>query len=183
MFKNLIFSIFISVIVCAAFSYSVNAQQRDNLTYEEIELIRDMQSIDGRMEIFIKAIDRRLMVLKNTTALHAKEIEKDSEKWGALPKGTRAELLSDIRKILDEAIDKIDDVSDQDAKNDLLPYSLHLLADGAKRFIPELQQLKDTTTDPRESGLLGNSLESCQEILDAAAKIARPEKKPKPKKN
>ena len=146
-------------------------------------MMRDMQSIDGRMEIFIKAIDRRLMVLKNTTAQHAKEIEKDSKQWGELPKGTRTELLSDIRKILDEAIDKIDDVSEHDGKNELIPYSLHILADGAKKFIPELQQLRDTVTEPRESGLINNSLESCQEIIEAAAKVPRPEKKPKPKKN
>ena len=161
-----------------------NAQkQRDNLTYEEIEMIRDMQELDGRMEIYVKAVERRLMVLQNTTALHAKEIEKDSEKWGELPKGTKAELLSDIRKILDETIDKIDDVSERDAKNDLIPYSIHVLADGVRRFVPELEKLKQTTTEQREIGLLNSSLDSCSDILEAASKIPKPEKKPKKKKD
>jgi len=161
-----------------------NAQaQRDNLTYEEIEMIRDVQELDGRMEIYVKAIDRRLMVLENKTAENAKQIEKDSNKWGELPKGTKAELLSDIRKILDETINKIDDVSDRDSKNDLIAYSVHVLADGVKRFVPELEKLKEATTEPREIGLINSSLDSCGEILEAAAKIPKPEKKPKKKKD
>ena len=169
--------------VLTIFSIISSAQsQRDNLTYEEIEMIRDMQDLDGRMEIYVKAIDRRLMVLENKTAENAKQIEKDSNKWGELPKGTKAELLSDIRKILDETIDKIDDVSEHDSKNELIPYSLHLLADGVKRFVPELEKIKETTTEPREIGLINNALDSCSEILEAAAKTPRPAKKPKKKK-
>ena len=183
MIKNSIKFSLVLFFVLTIFSSVSDAQQgRDNLTYEEIEMIRDVQEIDGRMEIYVKAIDRRLMVLNNATAPRAKEIEKDSDKWGELPKGTRAELLSDIRKILDETIDKLDDVSDRDAKNDLIPYSLHVLADGARRFVPELEKLKETTTEQREIGLINNSLDSCAEILEAAAKIPKPDKKPKKKK-
>lgn len=165
------------------FTIYSSAQRRDNLTAEEIELIRDRQELDLRMEIYVKAVDRRLMVLKNTAVENAKEIEKDSDKWGALPKGTRAELLSDIQKILDETIDKIDDVYDRDAKNELIPYSIHLLADGVRRFVPELEKLKETTTDAREIGLINNSLDACGQILETASNIPRPEKKPKKKKN
>jgi hypothetical protein len=121
-------------------------------------------------------------VLKNSEAENARQIEKDSDKWGELPKGTRAELLSDIRKIFDETIDKIDDVYERDPKNDLIPYSLHLLADGARRFAPELEKLKETTTDPREIGLINSSLDSIEQILESAAKVPRPDKKPKKKK-
>lgn len=182
MFTNFLKTIFVFSFVFIFFSKQANAQ-RDNLTYEEIEMIRDEQELDKRMEIYVKAIDRRLMVLENTTAAHAKEIEKDSGKWGELPKGTKTELLSDIRKILDETIDKVDDVYERDPKNDLIPYSLHLLADGAKRFIPELNKLKESTTDSREIGLINNSLDSCEQILESAAKIPRPDKKPKKKKD
>ncbi|CAN5746449.1 hypothetical protein BH20ACI4_BH20ACI4_09780 [soil metagenome] len=182
MFKNLLKTIFVLIFTFIFFSNHANAQ-RDNLTFEEIEMIRDEQELDKRMEIYVKAVDRRLMVLKNTTAANTKEIEKDSDKWGALPKGTKVELLSDIRKILDETIDKVDDVYERDPKNEWIPYSLHLLADGAKRFVPELQKLKETTTDGREIGLINNSVESCEQIIETAAKIPRPEKKPKKKKD
>lgn len=181
MIKNLLKTFFVLIFVFTVFSIDANAQ-RDNLTFEEIEMIRDEQELDKRMEIYIKAIDRRLMVLKNTTAANTKDTEKDSDKWGALPKGTKAELLSDIRKILDETIDKVDDVYERDPKNDLIPWSVHLLANGVRRFIPELQKLKETTTDPREIGLINSSLDSCEQIIETAAKIPKPDKKPKKKK-
>lgn len=181
MLKNLLKTIFVLIFTFTIFPLYANAQ-RDNLTLEEIEMIRDEQELDRRMEIYIKAVDRRLMILKNTTAANTKEIEKDSDKWGALPKGTKAELLSDIRKILDETIDKVDDVYERDPKNEWIPYSLHLLADGARKFIPELEKLKETTTDLREIGLINSSLDSCQQILETAAKIPKPDKKPKKKK-
>lgn len=184
MIKNFVGYFLALFFALAIFPFVSNAQPpRDNLTYEEIELIRDIQDLDGRMEIYVKAVDRRLMVLQNTTAAHAKEIEKDSKKWGELPKGTKAELLSDIRKILDETIDKIDDVSDRDAKNELIPYSIHVLADGVKRFVPEFEKLKESTTDSREIGLINNALDSCEQILEAASKIPKPNKKPKKKKD
>ncbi len=181
MIKNLFKTFFVLIFVFTFFSTQANAQ-RDNLTFEEIEMIRDQQELDKRMEIYIKAIVRRLMVLNNSTAANTKETEKDSDKWGALPKGTKAELLSDIRKILDETIDKLDDVYERDPKNDLIPYSLHLLADGVRKIIPELQKLKEKTTDGREIGLINSSLDSCEQILETAAKIPKPDKKPKKKK-
>ena len=183
MAANIFKTAFVLSVVFIISSIPANAQQRDNLTFEEIEMIRDEQELDKRMEIYVKAIDRRLTVLKNTSAQNAAESEKDSKKWGELPKGTKAELLSDIRKILDETIDKVDDVADRDAANELIPYSIHILADGVKRFVPELRQLKETTTDAREIGLINNSLDACEQILEAAANIPRPEKKPKKKKN
>ncbi len=182
MFKYLIKTAAASFFVFSLFTISAFAQQRDSLTGEEIEMIRDVQELDVRIEIYIKAIDRRLMVLENTISQNSKQIEKDSDKWGALPKGTRAEILSDIRKILDETIDKIDDVYERDAKNELIPWSLHYLADNAGRFVPELEKLKSATTEPREIGLINNALDSCREIIESAAKVPKPDKKPKKKK-
>ena len=162
---------------------SAEAQTREHLTDEEIELIRDNQELDGRMEIFVKAIDRRLIVLNNTAAANAKQIEKDSDKWGALPAGTKTELLLDISRILTEAIDKMEDVAERDENNELLPYSLHILADGARRFVPELKKFQTANADKRETGAILGALDSCEQILEAAAKIPKPDKKPKPKKN
>ncbi len=38
---------------------AANAQRRDYLTDEEIELVRDAQEIDKRIGVLTKAIDRR----------------------------------------------------------------------------------------------------------------------------
>ncbi len=167
----LIFAFFISV-------QSVSAQTRDHLTNEEIELVRDVQALDERMEIYVKAIDRRLLVLNNDTS-QAKQVEKDSKKWGELPTGSRLELLTDIKKILQEAIDKIDDVAAHDAKSELIPYAVHILADGVQRFVPEFQKLQAAATEKREKGVLADSLEFSNQINEAAAKIAKPTQKKK----
>lgn len=151
---------------------SVFAQRRDHLSAEEIELIRDQQSIDGRMEIYIKAIDRRLMVLNNDTST-AKQIEKDSNTWGNLPTGTRPELLRDIEKILDESISKIDDVASHDSKNKLISVAVNILAEGATRFIPEFKLQLDKAASPQEKGSILNSIEHCNEIMEASVKVPK----------
>ena len=158
------------------FTYPIPAQTRDHLTYEEVELVRDMQELDGRMEIYVKAIDRRLLALNNDNS-QTRQVEKDLKKWGELPKGTRLELLSDIKKILQEAIDKIDDVAAHDAKSELIPYAVHILADGVQRFVPEFQKLQATATEKREKGVLADSLEFSNQIIEASTKIAKPTQK------
>ena len=166
------------VLIFAAFIFvsPSSAQQRDHLTNEEIELIREIQELDLRMEVYVKAIDRRFLVLNKDTS-QAGQIEKDSEKWGVLPKGTRLELLLDIKKILQEAIDKIDDVALRDEKSELLPYAVHVLADGVRRFAPELEKIRDTATEKREIGVIADSLDFSNQIIEASTKIPKPTKK------
>lgn len=167
------------VFVFFIFAQIVPAQPpRDHLTYEEIELVREVQELDNRMEIYVKAIDRRFLVLYNDNS-QAKQIEKDQKKWGELPKGTRLELLLDVKKILQEAIDKIDDVADHDAKSALIPYAVHILADGARRFIPELEKLQAAATDKREKGVIYDAINFSNQIIEAAEKIPKPTEKRK----
>lgn len=150
----------------------VHAQRRDNLTDKEIELVRDAQQIDLRMKIFVKAIDRRLLVVNND-ASQAKQIEKDIDTWGELPTGTRGELFGDIARILDEAISKIDDVAVHDAKSDFFPSAVHILADGARKFLPELQTQLAKAADEKEKGAILNAVEYCNQIIEASAKVNR----------
>lgn len=166
------------IIAFFSISAEISAQARDNLTYEEIELVRDVQELDKRMEIYVKAIDRRLMVLSNDRA-QTEQLKKDAKKWGELPTGTRVELLLDIKKILREAIDKIDDVAARDEKSDLIPYAVHTLADGAQRFAPELKKFLDSTTDNREKGVIYDSIDFCNQIIEVAQNIPKPVKKRK----
>ncbi len=171
------------VIFCfiSFFSNAANAQQRDNLTNEEIELIRDVQELDKRMEIYVKAIDRRFMVLDGDNS-QAKQVEKDKYKWGELPKGTRTELFLDIKNILQEAIDKIDDVADNDAKNALIPPAVHTLADAAGRFLPKFQIYIEKTQDKKDLGSIYKSVEFCNQIIEASEKVPKVDRKGKPLK-
>ena len=151
---------------------TVQAQRRDHLTAEEIELVRDAQQIDNRMEVFVKAIDRRFLVL-NKDVSQTKQIEKDTDKWGELPTGTRQQLLTDIEKLLDEAISKIDDVAARDMKSDFFPIAVHTLADGANRFLPQLKSQMGKTTDEKERGAIIGAIDLCNQIIEASAKVKR----------
>jgi hypothetical protein len=100
------------------------SQARDHMTPQEVELIKDAQVLDKRIDVFIKAADRRVLALNGAGAANAKQLKKDSESWGEIPTGTRAELLGDIARIYDEAITNIDDVSSRDEKNPRIGKSL-----------------------------------------------------------
>lgn len=178
---------FCSLIVTFCFisilSDSADAQQRrDHLTNEEIELIRDVQELDKRMEIYIKAIDRRFMVIDGDNS-QSKQLEKDQYKWGELPTGTKSELFLDIKNILQEAIDKIDDVAENDGKSVLLPPAVHILSDASKRFIPKFQTYAETATEKKEIGSLSKSIDFCRQIIEASEKVPRVDRKGKPLKN
>jgi len=66
--------------------------QRDHLTPQEVDLVKEAQILDKRIDVFIKAAERRLMVINNAagSAANAKQLKKDSERWGELPTGSRA---------------------------------------------------------------------------------------------
>ena len=162
---------------------SVGAAQggrRDHLTPAEVELVRDMQAIDKRTDVFIKAADRRLLLLTDPQAAQSKQVQKDKELWGELPKGTRAELLSDLAGIFDEAITNIDDVAARDENSPLLPKALRKLATAADRFLAQLAPLRDAAADAERSAM-EKTFGELQEIVEAAKKLP-PDPKAKPAK-
>jgi hypothetical protein len=151
---------------------TAQAQRRDHLTQMEVELVRDAQQIDERMKVFVKAIDRRFLVLNNVTSQN-KAIEKDLDLWGELPTGTRQQLLLDVEKLLDEAISKIDDVASRDMSSDFFPNAVHILADGAGKFLPQLKSALDKSADEKEKGAIIGAIDYCNQIIEAAGKVKR----------
>lgn len=168
-------------------SASAAFQAREHLTPEEIELIKDAQILDKRIDVFIKAADRRLLVLNSagaaTDAAGAKQLKKDSETWGELPAGSRAELIGDIAKILDEAITNIDDVSLRDEHNPLIPKALRKLAAAASRIVEQLKPAEAQAKGDAELSSFDQLTENAESILQAATKLPppAPEKKGKGK--
>ena len=125
---------------------SSRSQKRDHLTEKEDELVREFQEIDKRVEIFIKAADRRILVLTNPNATQKK---REEETWGPLPKGSKLELLQDYKRILEEAEEKMDDALNRDSKNPALGKALSKLKEGAMRQIPQLRALEPQLTERR----------------------------------
>jgi hypothetical protein len=156
--------------------------KRDHLTPEEVELVREAQALDKRTDVFIKCAERRLLAINDPNAGSSKQVQKDSEKWGALPKGTRAQLLGDLSKILDEAITNIDDVASRDAKNPLLPKALRKLAAAVKIFQPQVMVMRQQTRSGEELAAIEEAIENIQSIIEAEKKLPPPtEKKDKDK--
>ena len=172
-------------LIAAALAQTAAAQRRDHLTKEEIELVRDVQEVDLRMSLFVNAIKRRLWSLsgvENLTKEQAKRIEKDFDKWGEIPKGPRGNLVADINRILNEAIDKFEDVYDREPESPLIPFAYYVIADYCTELTPSLESLASASSDPAEIGPLKRSADDCRNILDARDQVPRPTgKRPKSK--
>jgi len=172
------------VLVLAACSLSVSAApQRDHLTELEVERVKEAQILDKRIEVFIKATDRRLMVLNGTQAATANQLKKDAELWGELPSGSKSDLISDIARILDEAITNIDDVSARDERNPLIAKSLRKLATAVNTIMGQLKPLSSDAKSDAEIASFELLHEDAQSILEAANKLPPEVVDKKAKKN
>ena len=153
---------------------SASAQTRDHLTDQETELVRFHQELDKRIEVFIKAMDRRFAVINGTAQPASKKLMKDEPEWGDLPKGTRTELLGDIAGILDEAITNIDDVSRRDEKNPLISRSLRKLTAAANGYLTQLAVLKTRAKDIDEQTAIERVADNANQIIEVGAKLPPP---------
>src|SRR5205085_8334763 len=86
----------VMILFCVAPARARNLQHgRDHLTDQEADLVREAQALDLRMEVFIKAADRRVLRLtRPNTLLTPKLQQQETETLGELT-GTRLDLLSD----------------------------------------------------------------------------------------
>lgn len=164
--KSLLQMIFV-VCVGLILAGEVSAQSkktRDHLTEMEVEQVRDVQQIDLRIEVFIKAADRRILVLTNPAAVQKK---KEEEVWGPLPTGTKAELLNDYKKILEEGEEKLDDLYERDPKNDQLKKALRKFKDAANRQIPQLRAMAAQLSDKKDQRALAEAIEEAETVTKA----------------
>lgn len=157
-------------------------QTRDHLTDSESELVRFYQELDKRIDVLIKAVDRRFAIINKTPQPATKKLLKDEPDWGDLPQGTRAQLLFDIAAILDEAITNIDDVSRRDEKNPMIPRSLRKLSAAANGYITNLTALGSQTKDDDELAAIERALQNASEIIEVGGKLPSPTPDEKKKK-
>ncbi|HEU0184028.1 MAG TPA: hypothetical protein VFS27_01855 [Blastocatellia bacterium] len=140
-------------------------EKRDHLTEQEAELVRDFQEIDKRTEVFIKAADRRLLVLADPNATQKK---KEEETWGPLPKGTKLELLQDYKHILEEAEEKLDDWNNRGGNDKLLPKALNKFKEAATKQVAQLRALAPQLTEKREQKALAEAIEEAEIVTKAS---------------
>lgn len=167
----------------------VKAQRRDFVTEPESELIREYQEIDMRVDAITKMIDRRLAAAKIPGATWTVP-KKQDDMWGPEPEGTRIELLSDVKRLLQKAIDDIDDIAsrshnsvpENDVGGKLFPKAVRTLAAAAARYKPIFDSEAAKAADQREKGLLLASEDLCDQIIEAAANLPPEETKAERKK-
>ena len=165
-----ILSLFLFALIGSTATLASSVAPREYLTPQEEELVKDAQILDKRIEVFIKAGERRLLVLTDPNAASSPQVQKDFKLWGELPKGTRTELIMDLSNILDEAITNIDDVGLRDEKNPLIPKAFKALSDAATRFKTQLTAIYEKSQDTSERRAIEQVMEHVQEILGAANK-------------
>lgn len=158
-----LFLVICAGLICAG-EASAQSKTRDHLTEMEVEQVRDVQQIDLRIEVFVKAAERRILVLTNPNATQKK---KEEETWGPLPTGTKAELLGDYKKILEEGEEKLDDFFERDPKNDLLKKALRKFKDAANRHIPQLRAMAAQLTDKKDQRALAEAIEEAETVTKA----------------
>ena len=174
LFHLLVFALLVTAALLSL-GRNVAAYQRDHLTEQEADLVREAQALDRRIEIFIKAVDRRLLALSDGNATQSKQVKKDMEKWGELPTGTRTQLLSDIARILDEAITNIDDAGARSSQSIILPKAFQKLTEASTRILPQLTAMRSTTNDKAEREMLEQAIENLQSIAAAANRTGKPQ--------
>lgn len=153
-----------------------SAQRRDYLTEAEIELVRDAQEIDLRIMVLTYSLERRFRALNNETAT------KENEKWGPAPTGTRLQFITDIQKILQKAVDDLDDVASRNLENKLFPKAVWKLADSCTAYSPKFKSLLDAVKEDKERGSILTSIDLCNQVLEAAPKVPREPSKEDKKK-
>ena len=174
----------VAAFIVLAFYGETPAQRRDFLTEAEIEIVRDAQDIDLRMEALLRMADRRFHVL-GIDVKGWKDAGKTSDVWGELPKGSRTDLFSDIKRIVQKAVDDIDNLAanpdaapirekgDKRVKKDheRFPKAVRNLAAGANRYMGPLKAELDRSTSDAEKGLIISTLDLCVQITEAVTKL------------
>ncbi|MGH9899483.1 MAG: hypothetical protein ACRD4L_11615 [Pyrinomonadaceae bacterium] len=168
----LVYSCLLTLLLCITTGAVCSAQQ-DHLSALETDRVREAQAIDLRTEVFLKAIERRMIVIMGKTAERQKELKKDQELWGDLPTGTKPELLNDISGILDEAITNIDDSYTRNRSSPLLSKALNSLSGAASILRTQLSQVTkddriDNRIDDRTSLEISHINNQVEEIFEAA---------------
>lgn len=173
------------LLAVAFFSFAAiaTAQPRDHLTDQETDLIRFHQQLDKRIDVFIKAMDRRLAIINGLEQAKTKKIDREEPEWGDLPKGSRAQLLGDIASILDEAITNIDDVSRRDEKSPLISRSLRKLTAATNGYVTQVKSLATQTKDADELSAIERVIQHAEQIIEVGNQLPPPSTDKKKKNN
>ncbi|MFL6213465.1 MAG: hypothetical protein ACJ74J_06165 [Blastocatellia bacterium] len=151
----------------------------DYLTEEEDDKVREAQSPDDRIKVFMRIADRRLAALNPSPPLPTDEkarkkaeekIAEEKKEWGELPKLDRAALLRHYARAIDESIAKLEDSYERNPKSKALAKALEMLRDATDRHLQTLRALLNEVKDPHETEALRRAIEEAETANDGARK-------------
>ena len=171
--KFLLLVVFIFASAAATFG-----QRGDDMTPAEQDVVRNNQDIDARIAVLTYMIDRRFLAMGVSVKPNKPALAPEDD-WGPEPKGTKAELLTDIRHLLEKAVDDIDNLSGHlpdKAKEErkgvnLFNKAVKSLDASAKRWLPILKKEFEAANDEQTNAATATALDLCDQIIEATAKL------------
>jgi ABC-type molybdate transport system substrate-binding protein len=168
--------LFVLLIVGVLFG-SANAQRRDYMTEAEIEIVRNNQEVDLRIAALTRMIDRRFALLGITTSGY--KPKKSADDWGTDPTGSRTDFFTDIKQLLEKAIDDIDNLAarmpektkEEKKGVNVFNKAVRDLAASANRWLPHLKKEYESAKDDKTRGATAAAVEFCEQIIEATAKL------------
>jgi hypothetical protein len=138
----------------------------DYMTEEEDDHVREAQSPDERIKVFMKIADRRIAAIVGSTATRTeksdpKKDEKEEREWGKVPKLSRTELLRHYARAIEESMAKLEDAYERNPKATALTKALGILRDGTGRQLQALRSLGEVS-DEAEAAALKNAIEEAE---------------------
>ena len=145
------------VAVALLFASAVVAQDRDFLTADEVDQVREAQDPNDRVALYIKFAQERVGMLEQLLA-------KD--------KAGRSALIHDTLEDYSKIIDAIDTVADDALKRKVdITKGMALAAAGEKELVARLQKIEDSEPNDlaRYKFVLQNAIDTTQDSADLSA--------------
>lgn len=162
---------------------AVGARAGDYLNEQEIDRVREAQEIDKRVAVFLRIAERRLNAILGASASQTTTAQKDkkdkkkdkksedkdeSNDYGPEPTGSTEELLRNYTSVMNELLDKIDDVYEKKKADPKLPSAIDKLYDVGQSHMKRLDQIRSKIDSNSEQTELEKALETVKMAVDGA---------------